>query len=143
VKFHNRDACVYGKLYAERKRYEIDRNLRGEHAETARLTLEAKKFDKSTPTYHAYQDGKLPDGRIELRARRWAVKLFLSGLHEAMYFDRYGTLPPKPYALEHLGHAHYIAPPHLEEIPGWAEARRKAAPLPNSTEPREPSAFDE
>lgn len=128
VKFHKREACVYGRLYAERKALEIERNLRGEHQETAKATLETRKFDKSTPTYAAYLDGKLPDGRIDLRARRWAVKLFLSGLHEAMYFDRYGTLPPKPYAIEHQGHAHYFAPPHMEEIPGWTEARAAAGP---------------
>jgi hypothetical protein len=44
--------------------------------------------------------------RLDLRARRYAVKLFLSGYHEAAYRLHYGTVPPEPYAIDILGHAH-------------------------------------
>lgn len=31
-------------------------------------------------------------------------------LHHVMYVDHYGKLPPRPFALEHLGHVDYIPP---------------------------------
>lgn len=113
VKFHAREECFYGKLYSQRKALEIERNVAGLNKATAAATLQEKKFDKTTKTYQAYQAGLLPDGRIDLRARRWAVKLFLAHLHHVMHWDRFGQAPPKPYVIEQLGHAHMIAPP------GW------------------------
>jgi hypothetical protein len=55
----------------------------------------------------------LPPGHIHERAKRYAVKLFLSALHEVWYYYRYGTRPPKPYPITHLGHAHYMPPPNF------------------------------
>lgn len=55
----------------------------------------------------------LPPGQIHSRARRYAVKWFLSHLHDVMYWDLYGKQPPLPYAFEHMeGHKHYVAPPN-------------------------------
>ncbi len=58
--------------------------------------------------------GKLPPAHIHSRAKRYAVKLFLSHLHEIMYRDFYGDDPPVPYSFEHSegNHRHYIDQPN-------------------------------
>lgn len=53
----------------------------------------------------------LPPARIHRRAARYAVKLFLAHLHHVWYKIEFKKDPPLPYAIEHLGHAHYIPPP--------------------------------
>lgn len=102
---------IYGKVYEERKAFEVAKNEAGEYAELARSTLESKKFRESD-TRVAYEAGRLPDGRIDMRARRYATKLFLSHYHHVAHEDFFGTAPPKPYIIEHGGHTHFIAPPH-------------------------------
>jgi hypothetical protein len=57
-----------------------------------------------------YSAGILPDGHIHSRAKRYAVKLFAAHLQEVWYKEHFGEAPPKPYAIVHLGHAHYIPP---------------------------------
>ena len=125
VMFHGREQCYYGQVYAERKRYEEDRNERGGNAETARVTLETKNFSESgtkecylghgATCQHAdpEYDGipHLPPGRIDQRSRRYAVKLFLAHWHEAAYIARYDEKPPLPYPIAHLGHVHVIPRP--------------------------------
>jgi len=107
VKQHNNPKCAYGRVYAERKALEVSRNDGGLLKEQAAATLEAKKItDKATRA--RYEEGRLPDGRIDLRARRYAVKLFLSHWHDVSYRERYGVAPPLPYPIAHLGHAHVI-----------------------------------
>jgi hypothetical protein len=54
----------------------------------------------------------LPPAHIHARAKRVAVKLFLAHFHWVSYESHFGELPPKPYVIEHQGHAHFIAPPH-------------------------------
>lgn len=113
VKFSNRDECFYGKLYRQRKEYEVDRDARGDNADAAKETLDNRNL-RDAATRLTYETGHLPAGRLDLRARRWAVKLFLAHFHHVMYLDHYGTEPPKPYVIGILGHADYIAPPNLE-----------------------------
>ena len=109
-KFHRNPKCVYGVIYAERKALEVARNDAGAFREQAEATLvKAPRHAQRA----IYQKGKLPPGRLDLRASRYAVKLFLSHLHHVMYEVRYGTVPPKPYILTRPDHAHYVAPP------GW------------------------
>ena len=55
----------------------------------------------------------LPPAHIDMRARRYAVKLFLSHLQECWYREVYDCDPPAPYAITQGGHAHYIAPPQI------------------------------
>ncbi len=112
-KFSNREECFYGQVYRERKLLEVGRNDSGTFAETAKATLAAKNWRRDTKTRAAYESGKLPDGRLDLRASRYAVKLLLSHLHQVMWEDRFGERPPQPYAVAVLGHAHLIDPP------GW------------------------
>ncbi len=119
VKVQNLPSDTYGQVYVARKAYEQERNERGGNAEAAKASLEKKKFGKETESYKHYTEGKLPDIQIHRRAQRYAVKLFLAHFHEVYYFLRYQTLPPFPYALAYLGHAHKIDPPNTDMIEGW------------------------
>ncbi len=123
VKVSGHKDDVYGKLYLQRKTCELAHNDAGEYAAQAADKLERFKIGKSTDAYASYSTGRLPPGHLHARAKRWAVKLFLAHWHEGAYFAYYGRLPPKPYAIAHLDHAHVIAPPYVAMIPGWAEAR--------------------
>lgn len=110
VKVSNRPDAFYGKIYRERKEYELNRDERGGNAETAARTLETKKF-KDAATKRIYESGHLPPGRLDLRARRYATKLFLAHWHEVAYIAEFGKEPPAPYPIAHLGHAHKIEVP--------------------------------
>lgn len=112
VKVSGRDDAFYGQLYRHRKAYELARDADGGHKEAADVTLAAKRL-KDKATIERYESGHLPDGRLDLRARRWAVKMLLSHLHYVMWEDRTGEQPPKPYAISILGHVDMIVPP------GW------------------------
>lgn len=109
MKFSNDPKCYYGHHYRERKAFEVERNERGDNRELA-LKLVAK-VGKGTEAFKHLSGGKLPPAQIDARARRWAVKLFLSHLHHAWYEQRFHCAPPKPYAISILGHGHYIEPP--------------------------------
>jgi hypothetical protein len=124
MKFSNNDECVYGKVYRERKAYEIARNDRGDNAAVAASTLEARKFGKDTEAFKAYTIGKLPPGQIDARARRYAVKLFLSHLQLVWHWIHFRRVPAKPYALGHLDHTHFIDPPNIELVEGLLPALR-------------------
>jgi hypothetical protein len=113
VKTCNRENAYYGKVYAQRKLYETEKNEAGEYAEQARQKLEDFNIGKDTEAYKWYSEGKLPPAHIHSRAKRYAVKLFLAHLHEVMYRDKFGKAPPNPYPIEHLGHAHYLEPPNM------------------------------
>jgi transposase IS116/IS110/IS902 family protein len=103
---------LYCWLYARRKKQEIERNDAGVFsAQAARSLLERKIRDKGLRA--TYEAGKLPPGRLDLRARRYAVKLFLAHLHHVLYEDHFEESPPKPYILTREEHVHYIGPP------GW------------------------
>ncbi len=104
MKLSNDPECYYGKVYRERKAYEIARNDAGELAEQA--AAGAARVAKSTEAYKHYSDGKLPPGHIDARARRYAVKLFLAHFHEELYRTTFGKEPPLPYAIAFLNHAH-------------------------------------
>lgn len=59
----------------------------------------------------------LPPGHIDARARRYAVKLFLSHLHDEWYRIHFKKEPPLPYPIVHIpGHEHFVALPG----PGYA-----------------------
>lgn len=110
VKQSGHERCFYGKLYKDRKVFEVAKTENGEHADTAAETLGSGRRLTPEQKVH-YEAGRLPPGRLDLRARRYAVKLFLAHLHHQMYVEEYGKEPPLPYAITQLGHAHYIAPP--------------------------------
>lgn len=101
----------YGTVYRNRKEYEIRRNERGDNADTAIRLLTEKRWDPTTEAYKAYAAGRLPAGQIDMRARRYAVKLFLSHLHDVWYRHEFKKAPPMPYPIARLGHADYIPVP--------------------------------
>jgi len=111
VKVMNHKDDVYGKIFSARKALEQERNDRGEYAEQARAVLERKPNHAQAAIY---KTGKLSPGHLHSRAKRYAVKLFLSHWHHVAYLDRFGVAPPKPYVIDILGHAHYV-PPNLNQ----------------------------
>lgn len=116
----------YGKLYWERKQKEVANNAAGKFAALAAHTLKIKNIT-DPDTLACYKAGKLPPGRIDLRARRWSVKIFISHMHTVLYFNEYGTLPPIPFSFTKAGgsHAHYIVPPNLDDFEGLGDLIRK------------------
>lgn len=112
VRLRSNDKDFYGRLYEQRKAYEEARDERGGNATAAAETLSSKKI-RDPGTLETYESGHLPKGRLDLRARRWAAKLFLAHLHHVMFEDKFGEAPPRPYVIDHLGHVDIIGPP------GW------------------------
>lgn len=143
VKNSGRDNCYYGKLYRERKKFEVDRNnavwevprhavseqgtiyttdglvVRCAQIEghwfvqgNAQAALEAltTKNIRDADYRATLLSGKLPDGQLDMRARRYAVKRFLVHYWQAGYWLHYGTEPPRAYVLEHM-------PQHTHEEP--------------------------
>lgn len=106
VKVSGKDDAFYGKIYLQRKDYENAKNDNGDYREQA--VEGAKRVGKNTEAYKSYKEGKLPKGHIHARAKRYAVKLFLSHWHEQNYQFTYGEKPPLPYPIAILGHAHKI-----------------------------------
>lgn len=127
VKQRNREGCFYGVLYEERKKQEVSKNEALEFADTAKETLETRNIkDAASRSY--YEKGQLPPGRIDLRARRYAVKLFLAHFHQAGYRLFFEEDPPKPYPIAILGHAHEIeCPVGLPPLASERTSKAKAA----------------
>ncbi len=110
VKQSGNPKCFYGHLYLERKEYEIKRNESG--GNKAQAEIQKARVGKETATYKAAMEGKLSDAQLVARARRWAVKMFLSHLHAEWYRREFNKEPPAPFAMAILGHAHMIQPPN-------------------------------
>lgn len=111
VKVSGHEDAVYGQLYKERKALEIEMNEKGELAEKAKGILAEKKFKDDTVAKSFYEKGMLPPAHIHARAKRFAVKMFISHLHEVWYQWHFKVPAPNPYVIEHLGHAHKMEPP--------------------------------
>lgn len=116
IKNSGRGKSLYGKIYKDKKLEYIAKNEAGEYAERAAQELAEKNYDKNTPTYKRLIEGKLSDAHINARARRYAVKLFISHVFEAMYYDQYHEEPPQTYIIAHGGHHDYI-PPEVDYRP--------------------------
>lgn len=110
MKFSGKEDCYYGHIYRQRKDYEIARNESGGNQEAAAAAL--PRVGKTTEAFKHLSEGKLPPAQIDARARRYAVKLFLSHLHGEWYRREFGKEPPLPYPIAHMGHVHMIPPPH-------------------------------
>jgi hypothetical protein len=115
VKVSGSEEPNYGHFYLQRKAYEIARNENRMYAEQAARELATKKYDKTTETYKALIDGKLSKAHIHMRAKRWAVKLFLAHLHEVWWEFETKTKCEPVYVMSKLGHTDYI-PPILGKI---------------------------
>lgn len=110
VKVSGREDAFYGQVYRERKTLELERDEAGLFADQAAESLLTKRITDAG-LRATYESGHLPAGRLDLRARRYAVKLFLAHWHGVAFEAEYGRKPPLPYAIAHLGHAHMIDPP--------------------------------
>tara|TARA_R100001463_G_scaffold3810_5_gene15081 strand:- start:113 stop:931 length:819 start_codon:yes stop_codon:yes gene_type:complete len=110
VKVKNNDSDFYGKIFDERKIWESANNEKLMYKSQA--DEGAKRVGKTTEAYKSYSVGKLPAGHIHARAKRYAVKLFLSHWHDIAYRNHYKSAPPFPYPIAHMGHAHQIPVPN-------------------------------
>lgn len=118
VKQSTNDKCFYGKLYRARKLKEVEKNLSGAHEEAAKDILAKKKFRDDTKAKAAYSEGRLPDGHVDMRARRMVEKLFLSHVFQVMWEVKFKTKAPIPYVFAIEGHDfnHYLSPPDWDGI---------------------------
>lgn len=116
VKFSNHPNCFYGHIYRQRKALETQRNEAGLYAEQAKRILEEKRI-KSGDLRSYLEQGKLSPGHIEMRARRYAVKMFLAHFQWVLYETTFNEPAPRPYPIEHLGHTDLIVPPNYTPLP--------------------------
>lgn len=112
IKVSSNEKDFYGQIYKERKAMEQAKNERGDFKEQAEAKLAKYKIGKTTDAYKSYIEGRLPPAHIHARARRYAVKMFLSHLFE-VWRQIEGLTVTKPFALTLNGHTHYIAPPNF------------------------------
>ena len=109
VKVMNNQNDIYGKIYAQRKALEAEKNEKGDYAAQAAALLKARPDHAQASVY---KQGKLPPGHLHARAKRYAVKLFLSHYVEAG--KTFAGLPiPKPYPIAFGDHIHIIPAPNL------------------------------
>lgn len=106
VKNKGRENCHYGHVFIERKELETQRNLAGVFSEQAKAYL--VKFPNHKQA-SIYENGMLPKGHINARAKRYAVKLFLSHYWETGR-KILGLPIPAPYPIAHMGHKDKIEP---------------------------------
>lgn len=110
VMVSNNKNSLYGRIYRERKAYEIEKNERGDYKIQALRELKKKKYGKNTEAYKSLSQGKLPLAQIEARAKRFAVKVFINHLFEMMYICLHHKMPEMPYPISVMGHVDYIGP---------------------------------
>lgn len=110
MKVSGKEDSLYGQVYRQRKIEETRRNENGEFRQQAESLLASKNYDKTTDTYKCMIEGKLSPAHIHARAKRYAVKLFISHVYEAMYYAEFHKDAPQHYVISHMGHHDYIAP---------------------------------
>jgi hypothetical protein len=115
VKVSGDEDALYGRFYRERKDLEMERNAAGHFAGQAANMLQRKNFGRDTQARAHYEAGHLPPAHIHARAKRYAVKIFLSHYFEKGYELLHGKKPPLPFAIAILGHAHKIDPPNFKK----------------------------
>ncbi len=121
VKVSGKEDAYYGQLYKKRKELETFKNKNFEYAEQAKSQLTSKNYRDGTVTKDYLEKGMLSPAQIHARARRYAVKIFLSHLHEVMYKVTLGKKPPAPFAIAILGHAHVLEVPNPQYIREFVE----------------------
>lgn len=110
--------AYYGHVYKARKKYEQEKNARLEYADQAREKLATTKIGDDTHAKNWYLKGMLPPARIQLRAQRYAAKLFLAHMWQT-WRELEGLPVVLPYPIAKLGHEHMITPfdPTTDELP--------------------------
>jgi hypothetical protein len=104
VKVSGKEGATYGHLYSEFKAEEIRRNEAGAYKQAAARELTAKKFKvEDSVTKKRLLAGMLSDAHLHARAKRRAVKIFLS--HYYVQGRQGRGLPVRdPYPIGILGH---------------------------------------
>ena len=111
VKVSGNPEATYGRVYLIRKAQEVARNATKAFAEQAEIG--ANRVGKTTEAYKHYSIGMLPPAHIHARAKRYAVKLFLSHWHYVAFECKYDVPPEMPYILTKPEHSeHFISPPN-------------------------------
>ena len=103
VKVSGKDDAIYGNVYLARKEREVAKNAMGDFREQAEEKLRTTNIGKTTEAYQHYSVGKLPPGHLHMRAKRYAIKLFLSHWHYVPFECRYGVLRWTPLLRQHEG----------------------------------------
>lgn len=101
---------LYGRIYQERKAAETAKNENLEYKDQADKLLSEKNYSTNTDTYKFLSEGKLSPAHINQRAKRYAVKIFLTHFFEACWIYTHHTNPPEIYPIAHQGHVDYIPP---------------------------------
>lgn len=109
LKVSNNPNSLYGRLYKERKAYELEKNENLEYKDQASHILNNINI-KNKDVIKINKEGKLTKGHIEARAKRYAVTMLLRHYWEACYYYKYNEKPELPYAIQFLGHGDYIGP---------------------------------
>jgi hypothetical protein len=118
VKTARFEDAYYGHVYRARKRLEQARNEKLLFKDQAEAKLRDFNIGKDTVAYQWYSIGKLPPAHIQLRAQRYAAKLFLAHFWQT-WREMRGLPVELPYPIKVLGHEHMIAPfdNSVDEIP--------------------------
>ncbi len=131
----NNEKAFYGRLYRERKKLEVQRNEAGDFRALAleRLALANRNRYRISPEQREiWGSGKLQAVGLDRRAARYAVKIFLSHLHQVGREILFGECV-KPWVLVHgQGHAHFIAPPNWPLVEVEKKKRGADAPAPET-----------
>lgn len=98
IKNSNKEDSLYGRLYKERKAYETLKNENLDYADQAAALLKENNY-KDKETKETLESGKLTKGHINMRAMRYAVKMFLSHYYEMWYLSENGSTPRTPWVL--------------------------------------------
>lgn len=110
IKNKNRGS-LYGEIFTKRLAEETIKNDMLLYKDQAEAILNSKDFSRNdSETKKCLMEGKLSKAHLAARARRYAVKMFVSHVFEAMWWCEYHTEPPKHYILSIGGHHDYIAP---------------------------------
>ncbi len=100
----------YRKVYRDRKVYETEMNEKCAYADQARDYAAKINYKPGSNPFKLAAEGKFAPFVLHNRARRYAVKLFLSHLH-SVWREGLGLTVARPFAIEHLGHGRMIFPP--------------------------------
>lgn len=132
-KFCNHEDQVYGSVYKARKELEQSLNEKKAFADQAAEQLRRFKIGKDTDAYKAYIQGFLPPAHIHARAKRYAVKRFLSHYHQVLFESTFNRPAPLPWIVAFGGHAHVVDPPNYTPLSRCTPRPNPGERLPKET----------
>ena len=113
--FIQKKVSPYYEIYKERKEYETEKNNNAEYRDIAFYILKALKTRSMEQiTSNEYKtnlmNGRLGKAHLDMRARRYMIKIFLSHIYSIKHMKERGVFPE-----EHL-RKNYIEIPNLDLI---------------------------